>query len=241
MRWYQTMWGVALLGLGGLVLVGAIIFSAITIKFWWQIKHGQGDLLQQQVYGGFDRDPKAVGHEGETVDRKVLETGDFPFLGNPNASTTIVVFGDFRCPYTREEWPILQKLVNIYGYKIKLIFRNFPAESIHPGTTKLAQIGACAQAQGKYWNTHNYLFASQEVLPIYLSASDITAFANQTDLNLAQLNKCLDSSVTAIKVNRDYADGYRFGVEGTPTFFVNGQKVEGVVPFEVWENYIKAL
>ena len=113
MRWYQTVWGIVLLGLGSLVLVGAVVFSVVTIKFWWKIKHGQGDLLQQQVYGGFNRDPKAVGYEEKKIDRSTLESGDFPFLGNPNASTTIVVFGDFRCPYTKEEWPILQKLVKI--------------------------------------------------------------------------------------------------------------------------------
>lgn len=230
-----------MLGVGALVLLAAIIFGSVTIKFWWQIKHGQGSLLQKQVYGGFSSSKGINGGVYQQVDRNILETGDYPYLGNPNASTTIVVFGEFRCPYTKEEWPILQKLVNQYGYKIKLIFRNFPAESIHPGATKLSQIGICAYDQGKYWNAHNYLFAKQGSLPEYLSPDDVAALANDTGLDLEKLHTCLDSNSTGVKVNKDYADGFRFGVGGTPTFFVNGEKVEGVVPFETWEKFVKEL
>ncbi len=240
MRWYQTAWGVALLGLGGLVLFGVLAFGAVTMKFWWQIKNGQGDFLQQQVYSGFTS-LQGKNQSSEKVDRNALETGDFPFLGNPNASTTIVVFGDFRCPNTKDAWPILQRLANTYGYKTKLIFRHFPAESIHPGATKLSQIAACAHSQGKYWGVHNYLFTKQDLLPVYLESEDLVSLANDTGLELDKLKKCVDSSLTVQKVNRDYADGFRFGVGGTPTFFVNGKKIEGIVPWETWEKYIKAL
>lgn len=240
MRWYQTWWGITLAGLGGLVLFGALAFGAVTLKFLWQIKQGQGSILQQQVYGGFT--PIQGGNQSkEKVDRDILEKGDFPYLGSVNAPTTIVVFGDFRCPYTKAEWPILQKLVDTYGYKIKLIFRNFPAESIHPGTGKLSQIAVCAYDQGKYWNTHNYLFNNQDGLPRQFLPDDIAKLANDNGLDLEQLNKCLSSSQTASKVNRDYADGYKFGVAGTPTFFINGQKTQGVVPWEAWEKFVKEL
>ncbi len=240
MRWYQTAWGVLLVGLGGLAVFALVVFGVMTVNFWWQIKHGGGSVLQQQVYSGFTS-AQGVNQNTEQVDRNVLENGDFPYLGNPNASTTIVVFGDFRCPFTKEAWPILQQLVNQYGYKIKLIFRNFPAESIHPGTTKLSQIGACAQAQGNYWGVHNYLFANQTNLPVNLTPGDVAALASANNLDLDKLNKCIDSSAAATKVNRDYADGYRFGVAGTPTFFINGQKIQGVVPFSAWESFVKGL
>ena len=239
MRWYQTAWGVALLGLGGLALLATIVFGVITAKFWWQIKQGQGNFLQKEFYGGFDRDPKAVGNKAAKVDRNVLENGDFPFLGNPGAAIRIVVFGDFRCPNTKAAWPILQKLVNLYGYKIKLIFRSFPVESTHPGANKLAEIGVCAHEQGKYLPTHDYLFINQANLPTYLAVLDLAALAKDTGLNLDKLNKCLSAGATAVKVSRDYADGFKFGVAGTPTFFVNGQKVQGVVPWEAWEELVK--
>lgn len=240
MRWYQTLWGVVFLGLGGLAVLGVVVFGVVTTKFWWQIKNGQGNSLQQKVYGGFTS-IQGGNQSKEKVDRNILETGDFPFLGNPSAPITIVVFGEFRCPYTRDAMPILKKLMGKYGYKIKMIFRNFPAESIHPGATRLSQIGVCAYDQGKYWNVSDYLFAKKDSLPVYLSPTDIANLAGATGLDLNKLNQCLDSSATAIKVNRDYADGYRFGVGGTPTFFVNGEKAEGVVPFDAWEKYVKEL
>lgn len=237
MRWYQTSLGIALLGLGGLALLATVVFGIITIKYWWQIERGQGNLLQQQVYNGFDRSVKD--NREEKIDRAVLETGDFPFLGNPNASTTIVVFGDFRCPNTKNAMPIIKQLAGTYGYKVKVIFRNFPGESIHPGATRLAYVGVCAYDQGKYWNVSDYLFAKKDDLPVYLLSKDMAALAGETGLDLGKLNQCLDSSAASIKVNRDYADGYRFGVGGTPTFFINGQKVEGVVPWKAWEGFVK--
>ncbi len=244
MRWYQTYWGVILLGLGGVVVLLLAVFGVITVKYWWQIKQGRGDLLLQQVYGGFT--PVQNGNSGkEKVDRAVLENGDFPFLGIPNASTTIVVFGEFRCPYTKQVMPILKQLADKYGYKLKLVFRNFPAESIpgHQGTNKLSQIGICAHKQGqdKYWKVSDYLFAKQDNLPVVLGSQDLADLAGATGVDLTELNQCLSSSATAFKVNQDYSDGYRFGVGGTPTFFVNGQKVEGVVPLATWEDFIKQL
>lgn len=239
MRWYQTAWGVALLGLLTLVVLAGVVFGAITARFWWQIKHGQGGFLRQEFYGGFDRDPAAVGNKAEKIDRNVLENGDFPFLGNPAAPIRIVVFGDFRCPNTKAAWPILQRLVSTYGYKVKLIFRNFPVESTHPGANRLAQIGVCAHEQGKYIQTHDYLFTNQTNLPAYLSEANLSALAKDIGLNLDKLNKCLAAGATAVKVSRDYADGFKFGVAGTPTFFVNGQKVQGVVPWEAWEELVK--
>lgn len=245
MRWYKTLWGVALLSLGGIAVAGVVFFGIVTIRFWWQIKQGKGDLLQRQVYSGFDRQIR--GSKAEQVDRTILETGgfkkgDLPFLGNPDAPITIVLFGDFRCPNTKKAWPILQRLLSQYGpSKVKLIYRQFPGESIHPGANRLSQIALCAYNQGpqKYWGVHNYLFNRQDVLPSYLDEENLKNLANETGVDFERLNGCLNSSATLIKINRDYADGVRFGVAGTPTFFVNGQKIEGVVPWEAWEGFVK--
>jgi protein-disulfide isomerase len=136
----------------------------------------------------------------------------------------------------------LQRLLGQYGStKVKLIYRQFPGESIHPGANRLSQIALCAYNQGpaKYWGVHNYLFNKQDDLPTYLRSEEITSLANETGLDVARLNDCLGSSATLVKINRDYADGVRFGVAGTPTFFINGQKIEGVIPWEVWDGFVK--
>ncbi len=228
-----------------MVFVGIGVFGFFTIKFWWQIRHGNSNLLETQSFSGFDRQTKATA--GEKVDRSILEEssfkkGDLPFLGNPNAPITIVLFGDFRCPNTKKAWPILQRLVGQYGStKVKLVYRQFPGESIHPGANKLSQVALCAYNQGtqKYWGVHNYLFNNQDTLPTYLKDVDLATLADQTGLDLPRLVDCMDSGDTLVKINRDYADGVRFGVAGTPTFFVNGQKIEGVVPWEVWDGFVK--
>jgi protein-disulfide isomerase len=241
MRWYQTAWGIALLGLGSLVFLGVLVFGTITIKYLWQIKHGQGSLLQQQIYGGFSKNKDTSSPLSTGPGSSSLLAENVPYLGSPTAPTTIVVFGDFRCPNTKNAMPILKQLAGKYGYKVKIIFRDFPGESIHPGATRLAQIGTCAYEQGKYWNVSDYLFSKQDSLPVYLSPTDISDLAGATDLDLEKLKQCMDSSLTSQKVNRDYADGFKFDVGGTPTFFINGQKVEGVVPFDAWEKVIKQL
>jgi protein-disulfide isomerase len=240
MVWYRTVWGIITLIILLFIAVAVIIFSITTIKFWWQIKHGQGAVLQQ-AYNGFDRQQEEGRGSVGAVDRAVLENGEFPFLGNLAAPITIVLFGDFRCPNTKNAWPIMQKLLGQYGQKVKLVYRHFPGESIHPGANKLSEISMCAQVQGqeKYWGVHNYFFNRQSELPTYLADSDIVNLAQETGLDLTALNTCLGSSNARVKINRDYADGLRFGVAGTPTFFVNGQKVEGVVPWEVWEGFVK--
>jgi protein-disulfide isomerase len=242
MKWYQTAWGIVLAAAGLVAVVGIVIFVAVTVNFWWQIKQGKGVQLQQSVYGGFDRiagSAEAATH----IDRAVLENGNFPFLGNPSAPITIVLFGDFKCPNTKKAWPILQRLLSQYTHKIKLVFRQFPAESIpgHEGANKLAQLAVCTynQNQEAYWGVHNYLFANQEVLPTYLAETDIKKIADDLNLDLPKLQECLRSSDALVKINRDYADGIKFGVAGTPTFFINGQKVEGVIPWEVWDGFVK--
>ena len=241
MRWYQTAWGIALLGLGGLALFGALVFGTITVKYWWQIKHGQGSLLQQQVYGGFSKSIGASSSGASNLGVSSLVVENLPYLGNPSAPATIVVFGDFRCPNTKNAMPILKQLAGKYGYKVKIIFRDFPGRSIHPDADRLARIGVCAYDQGKYWNVSDYLFSKQDSLPVFPAPADIADLAGATGLDLEKLKQCLDSSATAQKVNKDYADGFKFGVAGTPTFFLNGQKVEGVVPFEAWEKVVKEL
>lgn len=239
LRWYQKVWGVVLVGLGSLILVIGIILLILTAKYWWQIKHGQGKALEQKFYGGFEQSVKT--NNGAKIERSELETSNVPFLGNPNALIVVVAFIDYKCPNSKNAAPIMQKLADKYGYKVKIIIRNFPGESIHPGAGQLAQIASCAymQDQNKYWNLYNALFDGQDQLPASLTEQDISDLADAAGLDYGKLGECLKSGKATVKVNKDYADGFKAGVSGTPTFFVNGDKVEGVVPFTVWEEYIK--
>lgn len=239
LKWYQKWWGVSLIGLVGLVSVALIIFLSLTGKYWWDIKHGKGKLLQQTFYGEFQQ--SVSGSNSVKIDRTKLEAANSPFMGNPNAPITIVAFFDYKCPNSKAAAPILQKLAGKYGYKVKVIIRNFPGESIHPGAAKLSEIASCTYAEqpDQFWGLYSVLFNQQDQLPTTLTDTDIATLANDAGLDYGKLNKCLQVGTGKVKANKDYADGYNAGVSGTPTFFVNGEKVEGVVPFNIWENFVK--
>jgi len=239
LRWYQTLWGVALIGLGSLVLIVGIVFAVMIVNYWWQINHGQGKTLEDKFYGNFQQSTSTA--SGSSVDRKKLEGGDDPFLGNPDAPITIVAFFDFKCPNSKAAAPIIQQLADKYGFKVKIIIKDFPGESIHPGAEQLARFASCAYLQdhNKYWKLYNIFFSRQDELPVPLADSDISNLANEAGLNYNMIDQCLKNGKGGVKVNRDYNDGFDAGVNGTPTFFVNGDMVEGVVPWDVWDGFIK--
>ncbi|MFH1292451.1 MAG: thioredoxin domain-containing protein [bacterium] len=238
-HWYQKWWGVVLLSAGSACFLVLIVWGVITARYMWQIKTGQANHLQKKFYGGFNQ---SIGKEiksNKFINRKELETSDDPFLGNPSADIVIVEFVDFKCPNCKESADITKRLLSQYAYKVKLIIRDFPAESLHAGAGNLAEIAFCAHEQARFWQMYDAIFASQSSLPANLTSSHINRLADSAGVNYDKLQTCLGEGKAKIEINKDYSDGLKFGVKGTPTYFVNGQKVEGVVPFDSWEKMIK--
>lgn len=241
LKWYQTTWGVVVLGLGILIVVVGSIFVGLTIHYYIKIKQGEASILAAKFPSGpltqsVNRD--TLPHLSR-VDRKDLEEGDFPYLGSSQPKVVIVEFIDFKCPYCKAMLPTMEQIIGRYGNKVKLIIRQFPAESIHPGATQLAQIAHCAKAQGRFWNVFSYFYAHQDDWGGVLNAADIETIARQNQLDLSRLKTCVAHPSTLVAVNKDYAAGYKAGVAGTPTFFINGERVEGVINFKVWEEFFK--
>ena len=125
-----------------------------------------------------------------------------------------------------------------YGNKVKLIIRNFPVESTRRGTNQLSMLAMCAYEQGYYWPLHDWLYEQQDNLGESLSDTEIDSLAFQFGWESSKMKTCLANPSVKVAVNKDFADGYRFGVGGTPTFFINGEKVEGVIPFSAWELFL---
>lgn len=231
-KWYQTGLGVLLAGLLFTVVVGILIFGFFAGSYYWQIKHGKGADLQAQFYG-----PE---QESDTIKqaRAELEDVSAPYLGNKGAPIVIVEFIDFKCPNCSATLSTLKQLLTKYGGKIKLIVRDFPIESAHPGANQLAVLARCAFAQGLYWPTHDWLFVNQSNLAESLSADEIKGVAANLSLDLNKLQNCLTGTAAKIQVNKDYAAGFKYEITGTPTFFVNGHKIEGTISFDTWEKII---
>lgn len=240
LRWYQRFGGVLGIALVATVVAIILFFVGSVWYYYHQIKNGNGELLFQSFYGGFSNSDKKSG-SGPTseVDRANIELASAPSMGTNNPKVTVVEFVDFKCPNCKTESPILRQVMQKYGSKVKLIIRNFPVESTHPGANQLAILAQCAYNQGWYWPLHDWLYENQEKLGDSFGAVDIENLGSLFSWDVQKMKDCFNSQEVKILVNKDYADAYSFGVAGTPTFFINGKKVEGVIPFEVWDNFLR--
>ncbi|MCR4335765.1 MAG: DsbA family protein [archaeon] len=158
--------------------------------------------------------------------------------GNPDAPVTIVEFSDFQCPFCESFYTnTLGKLRENYidTGKVRVIFRDFPL-SFHPNALPAAEATECANEQGKFWEMHDKIFENQDAM----STASYKQWAADLGLNTEQFNTCYDSSKYQSEIQADFADGQAAGVSGTPTFFINGQKVVGAQPFSVFEQIIEA-
>lgn len=237
--WYQRLGGVLGIGLLATVVAIVLFFGGSVWYYYHQIQNGNGEILLQNFYGGFTAANKNSDNKEMAVNRADLELNTAPSLGSNNPKVTIVEFVDFKCPNCKTEAPILRQVMQKYGNKIKLIMRNFPVESTHPGANQLAVLSQCAYYQGWYWPLHDWLYENQEKLGDSFGISDIDDLNKLFAWDAVKMKECFGGQDAKILVNKDYADAYRFGVAGTPTFFINGKKVEGVVPFEVWDNFLR--
>jgi len=145
-----------------------------------------------------------------------------PFKGVENAKVKIIEFSDFECPACKNATEIVKFLDEKYGYQIKIEFKYFPLVSIHPHAFLAAMAAECANDQGKFWGYHDKLFAHQE----NLSKKDLIRYARELNLDEVKFTACLDSKAKSKIVRTDMAEGNRLGVNATPTFFVDGGKIE---------------
>ncbi len=157
-----------------------------------------------------------------------------PFKGSAKAPVTIVEFSDFHCPFCRRVIPTLAQLESQYGEKIRLVFRDFPIENLHPGASKAHEAARCANEQGKFWAYHDKLFDA----PPKSSPEIFKELANEVGLNANDFETCVNSGKYQAAIKEDIAEGNRVGVSGTPAFFINGRQISGAQPLEAFTRVI---
>jgi len=157
-----------------------------------------------------------------------------PFKGPAQAPVTIVEFSDFHCPFCRRVLPTLAQLESQYGEKIKLVFRDFPIDNLHPGATKAHEAARCANEQGKFWAYHDKLFAA----PAKSSPEIFKGFAKDVGLDVPRFENCFDSQKYQAAIKKDIEEGNRVGVMGTPAFFINGRLLSGAQPLDAFVRVI---
>jgi protein-disulfide isomerase len=166
-------------------------------------------------------------------------------LGNADAPVTIVEYSDYQCPYCRrhvqQTVPQLKEIYIDTG-KARYVFKDFPLES-HPNAQKAAEAARCAGAQGAFWSMHDRLFESQsewagqdqqQVLDTFVS------YAQDLGLDTHSFGECLTSEQFAAQIAQDIKEGQQAGIQGTPSFLINGQLLPGAYSFDRFQQMIEA-
>src|ERR1039458_46684 len=148
--------------------------------------------------------------------------------GDLAAEISLVEYGDYQCPHCRMAYPIVKRLQKHYGKRLSFVFRDFPLSQMHPWAESAAEGAEFAGAHGKYWEMHDLLFENQQNLgnALFLELTE------SLDLSPSDLQTALAEQIYRARVRADFTGGVRSGVNGTPTFFVNGQRHDGTYDFE---------
>lgn len=160
-----------------------------------------------------------------------------PFLGDPESPVTVIEMTDYECPFCRRHHQqVLEPLLAEYGDRIRYVAINFPLTSIHPLAFGAAEGAECAHDQGRFWDYSEALFASNESLV----PDVLVAIAAGVGLDVPVFTECLNSATKRELVIQDIGDGQKHGVTGTPTFFINGKRLAGARPLEIFRQAIDA-
>jgi protein-disulfide isomerase len=146
-----------------------------------------------------------------TVDRDHIQ-------GSADAPVTLVLYGDYECPYSGKAYPIVHEVQARMADRLRFVFRNFPLTTLHPHAEHAAEAAEAAAAQGKFWEMHDLLYENQK----RLRDRDLHAYAEQLGLDVERFDKEFAEHIQLPRIHDDLRSGVRSGVEGTPTFFVNG-------------------
>jgi protein-disulfide isomerase len=140
--------------------------------------------------------------------------------GPADAPLTLVEYGDYECPYCGAAYPLVKEVQSRLGQRLRFVFRNFPIATSHPHAEQAAEAAEAAAAQGQFWPMHDLLYENQK----RLRAEDLVSYARQLGLDLGRFEQELTDHVHAARVHEDFMSGVRSGVNGTPTFYVNGHR-----------------
>ena len=143
--------------------------------------------------------------------------------GPETALVTLVEYGDYQCPYCGRAYPIVKALQRRMGDTLRFVFRNFPITSLHPHAEQAAQAAEAAGAQGKFWEMHDLLFEHQAALGM----RHLAEYAKRLGMDPDALVVAIERGAFEPRVREDFSTGVRSGVNGTPTFFVNGTRHDG--------------
>lgn len=143
--------------------------------------------------------------------------------GPASAPVTLVEYGDYECSYCGRAYPIVKSLQESLGDELRFVFRNFPLADVHPHAEHAAEAAESAAAQGSFWEMHDMLFEHQD----QLDDSALVSYAEELELDAEQLARDVEDEAYDARIREDFRSGVRSGVNGTPSFFINGARYDG--------------
>jgi protein-disulfide isomerase len=223
--------GTPTLFINGRSVNGYVSYEELTRILTEELAYADGLIAQGtprgKLYDRILQAAKAEGPHEELAPAVDVKVGDAPVRGPANAKVTIIEFGDFQCPYCGRVEAELNELRKIYGKKIRVAWKDDPLP-IHAQAMLAAEAARAAGDQGKFWPMHDWLLEHQDSLGL----TSIEDAARQMGLDMKKFSKTLDAWSHRPQIDRDLEEVEKFGVQGTPTLFINGRRTQGVLPIE---------
>lgn len=218
-RWYKKWWVILVLGF---IIYFLIIVTLLSIG-------------SKESKLSFDNLTVTDSENFVDENQLYLHSENDPQIGQKGAKVRIVEFSDFQCQFCREAFGTVREIISKYNDQIYFVYRDFPISDIHPFAQRAAEAAQCANEQDMFWPMHDKLFINQDSL----SNENIDLFAEEIGLNSQEFNQCLSSGKYSSEVIEDLLDGRKLGVNGTPTFFINGYRISGVIPRDIFINLVE--
>jgi protein-disulfide isomerase len=168
---------------------------------------------------------------------KIQVSKDDHSQGPDNAPLVLVEYGDYQCPHCGHAFPIMKRLQKALGDKLKFVFRNFPLSEVHPDALNAAKVAEASALRGKFWEMHDMLFEKQ----LHLDVESLGTYAEKLGLDIEALDEAVGKASVEKRVETDFEGGVRSGVNGTPTFFVNGVRYDGDWEYGPFLSALKAM
>ncbi|MGC4038481.1 MAG: thioredoxin domain-containing protein [Chitinophagaceae bacterium] len=157
--------------------------------------------------------------------------------GKNDAPVILVEYGDYQCPHCGAAYPIIKKIERHFAGQLEFVFRNFPLAEIHPYAMEAACAAEAAGLQQQFWPMHDLIFENQPML----SPQQLLNFGRVIGIDIQRLMHDMRSAAIIKKVENDFEGGLKSGVNGTPTFFINGKRYNGYADFEPLKKAINLI
>ncbi len=237
--WYRTVGGIILLSVLSIVLFVILAFAGFFVYYSVRLKFGDAGKLAKeftQTQIGALEAGSILGNFTKIEKPEQYIRPHDAVLGVEKASITIIEFVDFECTYSREAYSVVKSIAQKYNSVVRVVFKHLPMEQLYPDSEIAASASACAKDQGKFWEYHDLLFERKK-----LDLASLLGYAQELKLNTNQFNLCLTENKFEKDIAQDTMDAAQLGLKGTPTYIVNGYKIEGTLNSELWNKVVLEL